>query len=102
MGRDKFISGPGGIVAAKSISQNSPRIPFLRHSKEIRGDLGKILGKPVSRISCVLPPGVRKRVPDTEGQFLGAGFSGAYVSIADFPESRELAKRIVRHHVALR
>jgi hypothetical protein len=57
---------------------------ILRKSEET---LGKILGKSVSRISCVLPPGVKKQVPDIEGQFLGAGFSGVYVSIADFPES---------------
>jgi len=56
----------------------------LRKSEET---LGKILGKPVSRISCVLPPGVKKHIPDIEGQFLAAGFSGVYVSIADFPES---------------
>jgi hypothetical protein len=36
-------------------------------------------------MSCALPPGVKKHVPDIEGQFLRAGFSGAYVSIADFP-----------------
>ena len=57
---------------------------ILRKSEET---LGKILGKPVSRMSCALPPGVKKQVLDMEGQFLGAGFSGAYVSIADFPES---------------
>jgi hypothetical protein len=57
---------------------------ILRKSEET---LGRILGKPVSKISCVLPPGVKRDVTDIEGQFLGAGFSGAYVSIGDFPES---------------
>ena len=38
-------------------------------------------------MSCVLPPSVKKHVPDIEGQFLGTGFSGVYVSIAVFPES---------------
>jgi hypothetical protein len=57
---------------------------ILRKSEET---LGRILGKPVSRISCVLPPGVKKHVTDIEGQFLGAGFSGVYASLADFPES---------------
>jgi hypothetical protein len=57
---------------------------ILRKSEET---LGKILGKPVLRMSCVLPPGVKKHVPDIEGQFLGAGFSGVYVSIPDLPES---------------
>ena len=57
---------------------------ILRKSEET---LGKILGKPVSKFSCVLPPGVKRDVTDIEGQFLGAGFSGAYVSLTDFPES---------------
>ncbi len=71
-----------------SLSVRIPREFFfsviLRKSEEA---LGRILGKPVSRISCVLPPGVKKDVTDIEGQFLGAGFSGAYVSISDFPDS---------------
>jgi hypothetical protein len=59
---------------------------ILRKSEKI---LGKVLsGKSVSQSSCTLPPGVKKHIEDIEGQFLGAGFSGAYVSNADCPESR--------------
>jgi hypothetical protein len=57
----------------------------LRKSEEV---LGRILNKKsVSQSLCTLPPGVKKHVEDIEGQFLGTGFSGAYVTNADFPES---------------
>jgi hypothetical protein len=71
-----------------SLSVRIPREFFfsviLRKSEET---LGRLVGKPVSKLSCVLPPGVKKDVTDIEGQFLGAGFSGAHVSTADFRES---------------
>lgn len=57
---------------------------ILRKSEET---LGKMLGRPVSKMLCVLPPGAKNQVPDVESQFIGAGFSGAYVSTADLPES---------------
>jgi hypothetical protein len=42
--------------------------------------LGQFLGKSVSQSLYTLPPSVKKHNQDIEGQFLGAGFSGAYVS----------------------
>jgi len=33
------------------------------------------------KIYCTIPPGVKREVPDIEGQFLGLGFSGVYIHL---------------------
>ncbi len=55
--------------------------------REATAVLQSILGiEFVPRLTCTLPPGVKREVRDIEGQFLGLGFSGAYVSLEHDPE----------------
>ena len=38
------------------------------------------------RLKCTVPPGVKQKVTDFAGEFLGLGFPGVYVQLEDDPE----------------
>ena len=42
--------------------------------------------KSTPRLKCTVPPGVKQKITDITGEFLGLGFPGVYVQLEDDPD----------------